>query len=113
MFVMTEFSSAVRTRRSDMGLTQTALAGLSGLSRATINQLENGTLQDLSLTRVARLLGVLGLSVHVTAPRAKSHRLSAPPTLCAGPRGSNRQCQLPDYDQRRAIARGVSQQGRA
>ena len=78
MFAMTEFSSAVRTRRADMGLTQTALAVLSGLSRATINQLENGTLQDLSLTRVARLLGVLGLSVHVTAPRAKSHRLSAP-----------------------------------
>ena len=70
---MTEFSSAVRTRRTDMGLTQTALAGLSGLSRATINQLENGTLQDLSLRRVARLLDVLGLSVQVTAPRAKSH----------------------------------------
>ena len=78
MFAMTEFSSAVRTRRADMGLTQTALAGLSGLSRATINQLENGTLQDLSLTRVARLLGVLGLSVHVTAPRAKSQRPLTP-----------------------------------
>ena len=53
MSAITEFSSAVRTRRADMGLTQTALAGLSGLSRATINQLENGTLQDLSLKRVA------------------------------------------------------------
>jgi len=40
--------------------------------------LENGTLQDLSLTRVARLLGVLGLSVHVTAPRAKSQWPQAP-----------------------------------
>lgn len=71
MSAILELSSAVRTRRSDMGLTQAALAKLSGLSRATVNQVENGTLNDLSLTRAAKLLSVLGLSVSVSAPRAR------------------------------------------
>ena len=66
---MLELSVAVKTRRVDMGLTQTSLARLSGLSRATVNQVETGTIKDLSLTRVARLLSVLGLSVTVSAPR--------------------------------------------
>lgn len=57
-----------------MGLTQTTLAKLSGLSRATVNQLENGTINDLSLTRAAKLLGVLGLSVTVAAPHPKRPR---------------------------------------
>ena len=73
MSAILELSAAVRTRRADMGLTQTALAKLSGLSRATVNQVENGTIRDLSLTRAAKLLGSLGLSVTVTAPRPKSH----------------------------------------
>jgi len=69
MSAIHELSSSVRTRRSDMGLTQTTLAKLSGLSRATVNQVENGTINDLSLTRASKLLGVLGLSMTVTTPR--------------------------------------------
>lgn len=71
MSAILELSSAVRTRRSDMGLTQTALAKLSGLSRVTVNQVENGTIHDLSLTRAAKLLDILGLSVTFTVPRPK------------------------------------------
>lgn len=78
MSAILELSAAVRTRRSDMGLTQTALAKLSGLSRATVNQVENGTIHDLSLTRAAKLLGNLGLSLAVTAPRRKSHSQTTP-----------------------------------
>lgn len=66
-----ELSTAVRIRRSDMGLTQIALATLSGLSRATVNQVEKGTIKDLSLTRAARLLEVLGLSVAIATPRPR------------------------------------------
>lgn len=55
-----------------MGLTQAALAKLSGLSRATVNQVEKGTIKDLSITRAAKLLEALGLSVMITAPRPKS-----------------------------------------
>ena len=74
MFAAFELSQAVKTRRSDMGLTQTALSELSGLSRATVNQVENGTLRDLSLTRTARLLAVLGLTLSVTPGRPKKSR---------------------------------------
>ena len=66
-----ELSTAVRTRRLDMGLTQMALAALSGLSRATVNQVERGTIKDLSLTRAARLLEVLGLSMAIATPRPR------------------------------------------
>jgi transcriptional regulator with XRE-family HTH domain len=52
-----------------MGLTQMALATLSGLSRATVNQVEKGTIKDLSLTRAAKLLGVLGLSMTIASAR--------------------------------------------
>ena len=66
-----ELSTSVRTRRSDMGLTQLTLAMLSGLSRATVNQLEKGTIKDLSLTRAARLLDVLGLSMAIAPLRPR------------------------------------------
>ena len=69
-----ELGFAVRTRRSDMGLTQTSVAALSGLSRATVNQLEKGTVKDLSLARTARLLDVLGLSMTIAPPRT-GHRM--------------------------------------
>ena len=71
MSAILELSSAVRARRSDMGLTQMTLAKLSGLSRATVNQVEKGKIKDLSLTRAAKLLEVLGLAVTITAPRPK------------------------------------------
>lgn len=71
MSAIQELGSNVRTRRSDMGLTQTTLAKLSGLSRATVNQVENGTINDLSLIRASRLLGVLGLSMTITTPRSR------------------------------------------
>lgn len=80
MSPLLELSAAVRTRRADMGLTQTALAKLSGLSRATVNQLEAATIKDLSLTRVTRLLSVLGLSVTVSAPRPKRQARSSTKT---------------------------------
>lgn len=71
MFAIAELGQAVRARRSDMGLTQTEVAKLSGLSRATVNQVENGTLKNLSLTRTAKLLTTLGLSFTISPARPK------------------------------------------
>ena len=71
MFAIAELGQVVRARRSDMGLTQTQLAKLSGLSRATVNQVENGTLKDLSLTRTAKLLTTLGLFITISPARPK------------------------------------------
>lgn len=74
MSAIFELGAAVRVRRSDMGLTQMTLARLSGLSRATVNQVEKGTIKDLSMTRAAKLLEALGLSVTITAPRSRSNQ---------------------------------------
>ncbi|MGK5055500.1 helix-turn-helix domain-containing protein [Janthinobacterium sp. LB2P49] len=57
-----EVGKAVRIRRLALGLTQLRLARLAGLSRQTVQQLEAGTIADLSFGRVVNLLGVLGLS---------------------------------------------------
>lgn len=52
-----------------MGLTQARVADLCGLSPATVEQLENGSIGDLSWAHAVRLLSVLGLSVNVSNPR--------------------------------------------
>jgi len=77
MTTLAELGIAVRTRRADMGLTQAALARLSGLSRATVNQMEAASLADLSLQRVSRLLGVLGLSFTLTGQRPATGKTPA------------------------------------
>jgi transcriptional regulator with XRE-family HTH domain len=74
MSLLQELSSVVRRRRADMGLTQASLAKLSGLSRATVNQVEKGTIHDLSLNRAVRLLDSLGLQVTVASPRSHAER---------------------------------------
>jgi len=81
MYAASELSNAVRTRRTDMGLTQADVSRLSGLSRATINQLENGTIKDLSFTRTAALLNSLGLSVSISAPHRKERSGKSRPAL--------------------------------
>lgn len=56
-----DIGHAVRTRRSELGLSQAQLAHLSGLSRQTLVGLENGTLSDLGVNRVGQVMAVLGL----------------------------------------------------
>jgi transcriptional regulator with XRE-family HTH domain len=73
-----EFGAHVRERRESLGLTQGRLAKLAGLSRATINQLETGTLNDLGVTKLAALMDVVGLRLEVASRAGKA----------AGPRRS-------------------------
>ena len=62
--------ATVAQRRAQLGLTQAALARLAGLSRATVNALERGTVADLSMGRLPRLLQVVGAQLQPT-PRAE------------------------------------------
>jgi DNA-binding XRE family transcriptional regulator len=71
MNALQELGHSVRQRRTDIALTQATLAQLSGLSRATINQIETGTIRDLSLSRTVRLLNVVGLKVQVSPARER------------------------------------------
>lgn len=57
-----EIGKTVRIRRLAVGLTQQRLAKLAGLSRQTVQQLEAGTIGDLSFGRLVNLLRVLGLN---------------------------------------------------
>ena len=51
----------VKQRRQILGLSQARLARMSGLSRATINQLETGTIVDLGAAKLIAMLDLLGL----------------------------------------------------
>jgi transcriptional regulator with XRE-family HTH domain len=53
MFAFHDLASAVRTRREEIGLSQAGLAKLSGLSQSTVEDVEAGTIEDLSLRHVA------------------------------------------------------------
>lgn len=77
MFPLHEIGNAVQTRRSEMGLSQAAVAQLSGLSRSTVNSLESGSIKDLSVNRATKLLGVLGLSFSM--PQAHPRVKNSPP----------------------------------
>ncbi|SFO82640.1 Helix-turn-helix [Variovorax sp. PDC80] len=56
-----DIGHAVRARRTELGLSQSQLAHLSGLSRQTLVGLENGALSDLGVNRVGQVMAVLGL----------------------------------------------------
>jgi transcriptional regulator with XRE-family HTH domain len=69
-----DIGQQIRQARKERRLTQTALAIALGMSRATISQLEQGTVQDLGIRKVVRLLEYLGLTLQVR-PKGR------PPTL--------------------------------
>ena len=62
---LSSLGATIRERREDLGLTQSRLAQLSGLSRQTLVGLEAGALRDLGFNRVGHLLSVLGLEAPV------------------------------------------------
>jgi transcriptional regulator with XRE-family HTH domain len=64
--------SLVHDRRREIGLSQDRLAKLSGLSRATINQLETGTIHELGAAKLIGLLDLLGITVE--AKHTHHHR---------------------------------------
>ncbi|WP_326539866.1 helix-turn-helix transcriptional regulator [Pseudorhodoferax sp.] len=71
---LSTLGTVVRERRETLGLTQTRLAQLSGLSRQTLVGLEAGVLSDLGFNRVAQLLSVLGLDFGPPSQAARSRK---------------------------------------
>jgi transcriptional regulator with XRE-family HTH domain len=66
---------AVLKRRLELGLTQTALAQLAGVSRATVNGLERGQLNNLSLGRLGQLLNVVGLKLQYEPSKKRNKNI--------------------------------------
>jgi transcriptional regulator with XRE-family HTH domain len=70
---LADIGHLVQARREALGLSQARLARLAGLSRATINQLENGSLVDLGAAKLMALLDLLGMDL-AARPRARRPR---------------------------------------
>ena len=69
MHEFAEIGAAVRTRRSDMGLTQARVADLCGLLPNTVERLENGSIEKLDWAEAIRITAQLGLNIHISNPR--------------------------------------------
>ena len=72
-----EIGRLVRARRIALGLSQALLASLSGLSRATVNQLETGALVDLGAAKLIALLDLLGLAFFADASKTRQRALQS------------------------------------
>ncbi|MDP9896317.1 transcriptional regulator with XRE-family HTH domain [Variovorax boronicumulans] len=70
MSTLHEIGSAVRVRRTEMGLTQNLLARISGLSRSTVSAVEKQSIGNLSIAKAVALLESIGLSMNVTSNSA-------------------------------------------
>ncbi|WP_102944968.1 MULTISPECIES: helix-turn-helix transcriptional regulator [unclassified Stenotrophomonas] len=59
---LAQMGDSIKSRRSELGLSQALLAKMSGLTRQTISGLESGKLKDLGFNRVCQVLNIIGLS---------------------------------------------------
>lgn len=73
---LADIGQLIQQRRQTLGLSQARLAKLSGLSRATINQLETGALVDLGAAKLMVLLDLLGLRMDATKHRPRRGALA-------------------------------------
>ena len=74
---LADIGQLVHERRIALGLSQARLASMSGLSRATINQLEGGSLVDLGAAKLIALLDLVGINLDAAARKGHSHALQS------------------------------------
>lgn len=67
--------STIKTQRQLLGLSQEQVSKLAGVSRVTVNQLENATITDLGVAKVFHLLDSLGIGVSASVPRVPKSAL--------------------------------------
>jgi transcriptional regulator with XRE-family HTH domain len=72
-----DIGQLVHARRTALGLSQARLALMSGLSRATINQLETGSLVDLGAAKLIALLDLVGLNLDAGTRKGHEHALQS------------------------------------
>lgn len=72
---LAQIGAAIHGKRVQAGLLQEHLAKFSGLSRVTINQLENGTLNDLGYTKLKAVVEILGLDMETIQPSGMDNAL--------------------------------------
>ncbi len=60
----------LREARKKQGLSQADLARTLGMSRTTIGQIENGTVREIGVRKLIRMLDYLGLELRVRSAGA-------------------------------------------
>jgi transcriptional regulator with XRE-family HTH domain len=63
MLDLSSIGSTIAERRKTIKLSQAELSRKAGLSRATLDALENGRARELGFSKVTRLLAALGLEL--------------------------------------------------
>ncbi|MGD0791968.1 MAG: helix-turn-helix domain-containing protein [Terriglobales bacterium] len=63
MFNLAAIGSHIASRRKTLRLTQSELARKAGVSRATLDALENGRSGELGFSKVTNILAALGLEL--------------------------------------------------
>ncbi len=69
-----QIGKTICRERKQRKISQSVLAGLLGMSRSTISQIENGTVQDIGVRKLIRILEALDLELRVRPA-------GSPPTL--------------------------------
>lgn len=70
MEFLSSIGPRISERRKSLRMTQTELARRAGISRATVDALENVRLGELGFSKVARILTVLGLELKLQQARS-------------------------------------------
>ncbi|MYM22177.1 helix-turn-helix domain-containing protein [Duganella sp. FT135W] len=73
---LVQIGGEIHSKRVQAGLLQEHVAKFAGLSRVTINQLENGTLKDLGYTKLKAVMDVLGLDMETVQPSGMKSALA-------------------------------------
>ena len=74
MLDLISLGGRIAERRKSLKLSQAELAGKAGVSRATLDALENGRAGELGYSKITRMLTALGLEL--TLQPASSQRLT-------------------------------------
>jgi transcriptional regulator with XRE-family HTH domain len=91
-----EIGNALRNARQAKGMTQATLAAVAGVSRTTVNQVENGVFPDLGAKKLLALLAAVGLDFALVPQRAAAGQRDYLKLACTSANVSYKEALTPD-----------------
>jgi transcriptional regulator with XRE-family HTH domain len=71
MLTLSSIGTQIAAKRKQLGLSQAELAKKAGISRATLDALENGRSGELGFSKLARILSALGMGLKLQEEMAR------------------------------------------